>query len=108
MYGGYDGTCEELFFIIAGGALERGYNVLVFDGPGQGGALVVQKLPMRPDWENVVTPVVDYLFRRRDVDPACIALSAVVLAAILRRVRRPSSIGLLHVLRMRLCSTPRL
>ena len=72
--GGYDGTCEELFFIIAGGALERGYNVLVFDGPGQGGALVVQKLPMRPDWENVVTPVVDYLFKRRDVNPARIAL----------------------------------
>ena len=65
--GGYDGTCEELFFIIAGGALERGYNVLVFDGPGQGGALVKQKLPMRPDWENVVTPVVDYLVTRRDV-----------------------------------------
>ena len=72
--GGYDGTCEELFFIIAGGALERGYNVLVFDGPGQGGALVKQKLPMRPDWENVVTPVVDYLVKRRDVDPARIAL----------------------------------
>jgi len=72
--GGYDGTCEELFFIIAGGALERGYNVLVFDGPGQGGALVLQKLPMRPDWENVVTPVVDYLLNRRDVNPARIAL----------------------------------
>jgi pimeloyl-ACP methyl ester carboxylesterase len=72
--GGYDGTCEELFFIIAGGALERGYNVLIFDGPGQGGALVAQKLPMRPDWENVVTPVVDYLLKRRDVDPARIAL----------------------------------
>jgi pimeloyl-ACP methyl ester carboxylesterase len=72
--GGYDGTCEELFFIIAGGALERGYNVLVFDGPGQGGALVLQKLLMRPDWENVVTPVVDYLLKRRDVDPARIAL----------------------------------
>src|SRR5262249_21358106 len=27
--GGYDGTCEELFFIIARGALQRGYNVLV-------------------------------------------------------------------------------
>ena len=72
--GGYDGTCEELFFIIAGGALERGYNVLVFDGPGQGGALVKQKLSMRADWENVVTPVVDYLVKRRDVDSARIAL----------------------------------
>jgi hypothetical protein len=45
--GGYDGPCEELFFSIAGGALQRGYNVLVFDGPGQGSALVMQKLPMR-------------------------------------------------------------
>jgi pimeloyl-ACP methyl ester carboxylesterase len=72
--GGYDGTCEELFFIIAGGALERGYNVLTFDGPGQGGALVTQKVPMRADWEKVVTPVVDYLLTRSDVDSARIAL----------------------------------
>ena len=72
--GGYDGTCEELFFSTAGGALERGYNVLIFDGPGQGGALVVQKLPMRADWEKVVTPVVNYLLTRPDVDPARIAL----------------------------------
>ena len=72
--GGYDGTCEELFFSTAGGALERGYNVLIFDGPGQGGALVMQKLPMRADWENVVTPVVDYLLTRPDVDSTRIAL----------------------------------
>ena len=72
--GGYDGTCEEVFFIIGRGALARGYNVLTFDGPGQGGALVMQKLPMRADWENVVTPVVDYLLTRRDVDSARIGL----------------------------------
>jgi alpha-beta hydrolase superfamily lysophospholipase len=72
--GGYDGTCEELFFIIGRGALERGYNVLTFDGPGQGGALVTQKLPMRADWEKVVTPVVDYLLTRSDVDSARIPL----------------------------------
>ena len=72
--GGYDGTCEELFFIVARGALERGYNVLTFDGPGQGGALVKQNMPMRADWEKVVTPVVDYLLTRSDADPARIAL----------------------------------
>ena len=72
--GGYDGTCEELFFIIASGASKRGYNVLIFDGPGQGGALVMQKLTMRADWENVVTPVVDYLLTRPDVDSDHIAL----------------------------------
>lgn len=72
--GGYDGTCEELFFMIANAAAKRGYNVLVFDGPGQGGALVMQKLAMRADWENVVTPVVDYLLTRPDVDSDHIAL----------------------------------
>jgi pimeloyl-ACP methyl ester carboxylesterase len=72
--GGYDSTCEEVFFIIGEGALARGYNVLLFDGPGQGGALVLQKLHMRADWENVVTPVVNYLLTRPDVDPARIAI----------------------------------
>jgi pimeloyl-ACP methyl ester carboxylesterase len=72
--GGYDGTCEELFFSTAVGGLQRGYNVLIFDGPGQGGALVMQKLPMRADWEKVVTPVFDYLLTRSDVDSARIAL----------------------------------
>lgn len=42
------------------GFLKRGIHCLVFDGPGQGYALRLQKLPFRPDWENVMTPVVDY------------------------------------------------
>lgn len=33
---GYDGTVEELYFANAVAALERGYHVLAFDGPGQG------------------------------------------------------------------------
>lgn len=59
-----------MFFIIANGALKRGYNALI----GQGGALVMQKLPMRADCENVVKPVVDYLLTRPDVDSARIPL----------------------------------
>lgn len=74
MTGGYDGTCEEVFFAGGHDALRRGYNVLAFDGPGQGGVLVKQKIYMRPDWENVVTPVVDYALTRSDVDPKRIAL----------------------------------
>ena len=46
----------------------------LFDGPGERGALVMQKLPMRAEWENVVTPVVDYLCTWRDVDSSRIAL----------------------------------
>lgn len=36
------------------------YNVLIYDGPGQGAALWLQHLYFRPDWEAVVTPVVDF------------------------------------------------
>jgi alpha-beta hydrolase superfamily lysophospholipase len=72
--GGYDGTAEETYFSVVG-ALRRGYNALCFDGPGQGAALFLQHLSMRPDWEQVVTPVVDYLLRRPEVDSSRIALA---------------------------------
>jgi hypothetical protein len=52
---GYDSTREESYYVIAAAALRRGYNVLAFDGPGQGAALREQKLVMRPDWEAVIT-----------------------------------------------------
>jgi pimeloyl-ACP methyl ester carboxylesterase len=71
---GFDGTQEELY---AGGglaSLERGYNVLTFEGPGQGAVLREQGLHFRPDWEKVVTPVVDYAVSRKDVDPKKITL----------------------------------
>jgi alpha-beta hydrolase superfamily lysophospholipase len=71
---GYDGTVEELYFAGGAAALQRGYNSLIFDGPGQGGALVEQQLYFRPDWENVVRPVVDYALTRPSVDPERIVL----------------------------------
>lgn len=71
--GGYDGTAEELHFTAAP-AVRRGYHCLTFDGPGQGGALLDQHMPMRPDWEQVVTPAVDYLLTRPEVDATRIAL----------------------------------
>ena len=53
---------------IADAAISRGYHCLLIDGPGQGEALRLQGLPFRPDWENVITPVVDYLIKQKDVD----------------------------------------
>lgn len=73
--GGYDSTVEELYFWQARAALRRGYNCLCFDGPGQGAPLVKQQLYMRPDWENVVRPVVDYALTRREVDPTRLVLA---------------------------------
>jgi alpha-beta hydrolase superfamily lysophospholipase len=70
---GYDSTSQECYFVLAVAALRRGYNVLAFDGPGQGGALHVQKLVMRPDWEAVLTPVIDYALGRPEIEPSKIA-----------------------------------
>jgi hypothetical protein len=60
---------------MAADALERGYNALLFYGPGQGELLFERQVSFRPDWESVVTPVVDYLRSRPDVDPDRIVLS---------------------------------
>jgi hypothetical protein len=51
------------------GGLERGYNVVLYEGPGQQSMLFERGMPFRPDWEQVLTPVVDYLLTRDDVDP---------------------------------------
>lgn len=59
------------------GALARGYNCLTFDGPGQGYALWKQKLYFRPDWEKVISPVVDYALSRSEVDPKKIAIQGI-------------------------------
>ena len=71
---GYDGTVEEMYFANAVAALERGYHVLAFDGPGQGSVILGQRIPFRPDWENVVTPVVDFALTLPEVDPAKLVL----------------------------------
>lgn len=71
---GYDSTAEAGYSNPAYMALPRGYNVLLWDGPGQGGMLYEQRVPMRPDFENVVAPVIDWLLAQPGVDPARIGL----------------------------------
>lgn len=66
--GGYDSFVEETFYAGVYQALIRGYNVLAFDGPGQGQVLRRQKLFFRPDWENVVTPVKNFAKTLGEVD----------------------------------------
>lgn len=70
---GRDGWAEHCLG-IATAAVRRGYNCLLFEGPGQGKVLRLQGLPFRPDWERVVTPVVDWLVARPDVDAARLGL----------------------------------
>lgn len=54
---------------LAQAAHDYGFNALLFDGPGQQSMLFDRKVPFRPDWEAVITPVVDFLLDRADVDP---------------------------------------
>jgi pimeloyl-ACP methyl ester carboxylesterase len=79
--GGYDGTAEELYFANGAAALARGYNVLAFDGPGQGRVLTEQQLPIRDDWETVIAAVLDYALARDDVDSDRVALIGLSLGA---------------------------
>jgi pimeloyl-ACP methyl ester carboxylesterase len=82
-HGGFDSTEEELYFSGGAAAARRGYHVLAFAGPGQGSALRDQKLLFRPDWEAVVTPAVDWLLARPDVDPDRIALMGMSFGGLL-------------------------
>ncbi|MFB7669181.1 alpha/beta hydrolase family protein [Kitasatospora sp. NPDC056138] len=74
MHSGFDGTAEELHFSGALAAVERGYTVLTFDGPGQPGPRHREGLVFRPDWENVIAPVVDFAEGLPEVDSSRIAL----------------------------------
>jgi len=79
---GFDGCQEELHpYAIEG--IRRGYNVLTFEGPGQGEVIRIQHIPFRADWENVITPVVDYAVSRPDVDRNRIALWGISLGGYL-------------------------
>lgn len=77
MDNGSDGPVSAMWTQGGAAAIARGYNCLTFDGPGQGAALYRQRLYFRPDWEKVITPVVDYALGRAEVDPARIALIGV-------------------------------
>lgn len=82
-HGGFDSTLEEMYFAAAAPALRRGWNCLMFEGPGQGGALRVDGLRFRPDWEAVVTPVIDFALTLPGVDPARLALLGMSLGGLL-------------------------
>jgi alpha-beta hydrolase superfamily lysophospholipase len=57
--GGYDSTMEELYLSIGAAALQHGYSVLTYEGPGQGSVLRQQGLHMQADWEKPNSAVLD-------------------------------------------------
>ena len=77
MNNGSDGQHVDMLSQGGLAALERGYNVLVFEGPGQGGMLFLHNIPFRHDWEHVITPIVDVLEDRGDVRSDQIAVRGI-------------------------------
>ncbi|WP_033289877.1 alpha/beta hydrolase family protein [Amycolatopsis jejuensis] len=77
MVNGADGAASYLWPGYGSEAAQRGYHVVVFDGPGQQRMLFERGIPFRPDWEHVLTPVVDLTLGLPGVDPERLALYAV-------------------------------
>lgn len=71
---GSDGAYAGLWAACILPALQRGYNVVLFDGPGQQSQLFEKNTPFRPDWEHVLTPVLDAVLGLEGVDPERIAV----------------------------------
>lgn len=89
VFGGFDSYLEELLPLLVELA-DRGFEVVAFEGPGQGAVLEEQGVPMTPDWHRPVGAVLDSL-GLDDVTMIGISLGgclAVRAAAEERRVRR--------------------
>ena len=77
---GFDGTSEEMYFQAGSAALQRGYAVVLFDGPGQVGMRRFSpETPLRPDYEVPISRVVDYALSKEDVDPSKLGLYGISL-----------------------------
>jgi hypothetical protein len=74
---GSDGSLSGLWATAIRPALDRGWNAYVFDGPGQQSMLFERDIPFRHDWEAVLTPVVDVLVERPDVDASALLAYAI-------------------------------
>ncbi|SHK68534.1 Lysophospholipase, alpha-beta hydrolase superfamily [Clostridium cavendishii DSM 21758] len=59
LHGGNDSYMEELFFAMLYFA-ENGFDVYLFEGPGQGNVMRIQKKHFTHEWEKPVTEIINY------------------------------------------------
>jgi hypothetical protein len=82
MVGGGETYAEDLYFWGGAAAVDRGYNALLVDMPGQG-ATPFEGMHHRFDVEVPMGAVVDYLLGRSEVDPERVAAYGVSLGGYL-------------------------
>jgi hypothetical protein len=58
--GGFESNMEETFHVFGVPALERGYNVVIYEGPGHR-TLVNQGKGFAAEWERAVSPIMDFI-----------------------------------------------
>jgi alpha-beta hydrolase superfamily lysophospholipase len=89
VFGGFDSYIEEFFPVLVY-MQQHGWNIIAFEGPGQGSVLEEQHAPLRTDWHRPVAAVLDS-FGLTDVTLIGISLGgclAIRAAAFEPRVRR--------------------
>ena len=89
IFGGSD-SCIEEFFPVLMVLVERGYDIVLFEGPGQGRVLAEQQVPLTPDWHKPVKAVLDF-FKLEDVTLLGISMGGYLVlkaAAFEPRVKR--------------------
>ncbi|WP_029421765.1 alpha/beta hydrolase family protein [Alicyclobacillus macrosporangiidus] len=71
---GADSLPPEVYFTAGKHMAEAGLNFLVYYAPGVGLTLYKKGIPVRPDTEAFVSPAVDWVSNRDDVDPSRLIL----------------------------------
>lgn len=90
IHGGHDSYIEEFFPVILY-IRDAGYNVICFEGPGQGGALLESGLVLTHEWHKPVKAILDY-FKLKEVTligismGGCFALRAAAFEPRIQRV----------------------
>lgn len=101
LIGGGETYHQDMYFWGGAAGLQRGYNILIVDMPGQG-ATPFDGFHHRGDVEVPMKAVVDYALRRPDVDPERLGIYGISLGGYI--VTRAAA----HEKRLRACavSTP--
>jgi pimeloyl-ACP methyl ester carboxylesterase len=90
IHGGFDSYIEEFFPVILI-IHHAGYNVICFEGPGQGGALQESGLYLTHEWHKPIGAILDH-FKLKDVTllgismGGCLALRAAAFEPRIQRV----------------------
>ncbi|CAM1510810.1 Fc.00g083230.m01.CDS01 [Cosmosporella sp. VM-42] len=62
---GFDAAQEDSYHYFVASALARGWNCITYEGPGHPTIRREQNIGFIPEWEHVVTPVVDYILSEK-------------------------------------------